>query len=351
MRAILRPNAAIRNAGLAMSLAVLCGAGLTSCKKPPSGSASPAAASSGATSIAVDDALSGPCATYAERLCETAGPDSPTCQSVKTATELMPPEACSAGMKNLDFSKKKLAVASKACDELIEKLCKAVGPETQTCHLVSGETKKFAPERCKTMLEHLPEVITELKSMEDANKPLSAEVQAAIAANSPASFGPANAKVQIVEFSDFQCPFCSQAAGVVHKIRAKYGDRVRFTFRQFPLPMHPNAREAAEAALAAGTQGKFWEFHDRLFKNQNQLDRAALEEHAKESGLNVAAFKKSLDEHKFAPAVDADLKLGEKAQVNGTPSMFVNGTRVANPTNFEVVSQLIEAALKGSPPG
>jgi len=351
MRVTQRRHTPPRRAGLALSLAIILGSGLTSCKKPATGSAAPAAASSGAAAIGADNAASGPCGAYAERLCETAGADSPTCQAVKAATELMPPEACTAGMKNLDYSKKKLAAASKACDDLVEQLCRAVGPETQSCKLVSSETKKFGPEKCKMMSEHLPEVIAELKSMEDANKPLSAELQAAMTANSPASFGPANAKVQVVEFSDFQCPFCSQAAGVVHQIRAKYGDRVRFTFRQFPLPMHPNAREAAEAALAAGTQGKFWEFHDRLFKNPNQLDRAALEQYAKEVGLNVAAFKKSLDEHKFAPAVDADMKLGEKAQVNGTPSMFVNGTRVANPTNFDVVSSLIEAALKGGPPG
>jgi protein-disulfide isomerase len=264
---------------------------------------------------------------------------------------LMPPEACAAGMKNIEFSTKKMAAASQACDELVQKLCAAVGPETQSCKLVGSETKKFGPEKCKMMMQHLPEVTAELKSMEDANKPISAELQAAIAATSPSSFGPANAKVQVVEFSDFQCPFCSQAANVVHQIRQKYGDKVRFTFRQFPLPMHPNAREAAEAALAAGTQGKFWEYHDRLFKNQNQLDRAALEAHAKETGLNVPAFKKSLEEHKFAPMVDADLKLGEQVHVNGTPSMFVNGQRVANPTNFEAVSALIDAALKGTPPG
>jgi len=350
MRVTQRRRTPLRRAGLALSLAIIFGSGLTSCKKPATGSAAPAAASSGAASIGADNA-SGPCGAYAERLCETAGTDSPTCQAVKAATELMPPEACTAGMKNLEYSKKKLAAASKACEDLVEQLCRAVGPETQSCKLVSSETKKFGPEKCKMMSEHLPEVIAELKSMEDANKPLSAELQAAISANSPASFGPATAKVQVVEFSDFECPFCSQAASVVHQIREKYGDRVRFTFRHFPLPMHPNAREAAEASLAAGTQGKFWEFHDRLFKNQKQLGRVALEQHAKEAGLNVAAFKKSLDEHKFGPAVDADLKLGEKAQVNGTPSMFVNGTRVANPTNFDAVSALIEAALKGGPPG
>ena len=330
-----------------LRLAVVVGMGLTGCKKPATSTAAPATAASVEIATAA-----GPCGAYAERLCETAGgADTPTCQSIKTATELMPPEACSAGMKNIDYSVKKLATANKSCDELVQKLCEAVGPETQSCKLVAGETKKFGAEKCKMMMQHLPEVISELKSMEDANKPLSAELQAAIAATSPSSFGPANAKVQVVEFSDFQCPFCSQAASVVHQIRQKYGDKVRFTFRQFPLPMHPNAREAAEAALAAGTQGKFWEFHDRLFKSQSHLDRAALEEHAKETGLNVAAFKKSLDEHKFGPVVDADLKLGEKVQVNGTPSMFVNGQRVANPTNFEAVSALIEAALKGAPPG
>src|SRR6185369_10636032 len=161
--------------------------------------------------------------------------------------------------------------------ELVEKLCTAVGPDTNSCQLVTTETKKFPPEKCKMMMEHLPEVTAELQRMEEGNKPLSAEMQTAISQASDASFGPANAKVQVVEFSDFQCPYCSRAATVVHQIKEKYGDKVRFTFRQFPLPMHPNARIASEAALAANSQGKFWEFHDRLFKNQNQLDRAGLE--------------------------------------------------------------------------
>jgi protein-disulfide isomerase len=357
MLANLHRSLTVRTAHSSLRFAVILGVGLTSCKKPPAGSTAPGSASSagapsGSTDLAAAAAASGPCGAYAEKLCETAGSDTPTCQSIKTATELMPPEACTAGMKNIDFSVKKLAVQGQACDELVKKLCEAVGPETQSCKLVSGETKKFGSEKCKMMMQHLPEVVAELKSMEDANKPLTAEMQAAIAAPAPSSFGPANAKVQIVEFSDFQCPFCSQAANVVHQIREKYGDKVRFTFRQFPLPMHPNAKEAAEAALAAGTQGKFWEYHDRLFKNQKALDRSALEEHAKETGLNLAAFKKSLDEHKFAPAVEADVKLGEKVQVNGTPSMFINGQRVANPTNFEAIAALIESALKGgAPPG
>jgi len=322
-------------------------AGLEACKKPQtSATAGPDASSSAASTTS-----SGPCGTYATRLCEKAGAESSTCQAFKTATDLMPPEACAAGLKDVEYTTKKLAAAHKACDELIEKLCLAVGPDSQSCQLVTTETKRFPPEKCKMMLEHLPEVTAELQKMEQANQPLSAELQAAIAQGGGVSFGPANAKVQIVEFSDFQCPYCSRAATVVHQIKEKYGDRVRFTFRQFPLPMHPNAHAAAEAALAANTQGKFWEFHDRLFKNQNQLDRAGLEEHAKQTGLNLAAFKKSLDDHKFAPAVDTDVKLGEQVQVQGTPSMFINGARVQNPASFEAVGEMIEAALKGSTPG
>ncbi len=326
--------------------AVVTAGGLGACKKPQTSSTGPSASSSAATATA-----SGPCATYATKLCDKAGPESSTCQAIKTTTDLMPPDACAAGLKDVEYTAKKIAAAHKSCDELVQKLCEAVGPDTQSCQLVTTETKKFPPEKCKMMMEHLPEVTAELQKMEDANKPLSAEMQTAIAQGGGVSFGPANAKVQVVEFSDFQCPYCSRAAGVVHQIKEKYGDKVRFTFRQFPLPMHPNARVASEAALAANSQGKFWEFHDSLFKNQNNLDRAGLEDQAKKAGLNMPAFKKSLDEHKFADVVDNDVKLGEKAAVSGTPSMFVNGARVANPTSFEAVAEMIEAALKGATPG
>lgn len=324
-------------------LALVSGLGVASCKKPPPADSAPAASSSAGAASS-----SGPCATYAKRLCDKAGAESPTCQAINTATDLMPPDACTAGMKDIDFTVKKLAQARKTCDELTEKLCDAVGPDTQTCGMVRTQTKQFPPERCKAMGEHLTEVVAELKKMEEGNKPLSPELQTAMTTGPAASFGPANAKVQIVEFSDFQCPFCSKAADVVHQVKAKYGTQVHFTFRQFPLPMHPNAAGAAEAALAANSQGKFWEYHDRLFKNQQQLDRAGLEEQAKQVGINMAEFKKSLDEHKFAPTVESDKKLGEQVQVQGTPTLFINGAKIANPSSFEEVSAQIDAALKAS---
>ena len=159
---------------------------------------------------------------------------------------------------------------------------------------------------------------------------------------------PRSAKVTIVEFSDFQCPFCSRAAEVAHKVKEKYSSKVRFVFRQFPLSFHQNAHVAAEAALAANAQGKFWEYHDKLFANQNALDRASLEKFAKETGVDVAKLKKALDDKTFAATVDADMKLGEEVAVDGTPTMFLNGTRVPNPTDFDALSQQIEAALAGS---
>jgi protein-disulfide isomerase len=160
--------------------------------------------------------------------------------------------------------------------------------------------------------------------------------------------GPQNAKVTIVEFSDFQCPFCSRAAEATSKLKEKYGTKIRFVFRQFPLSFHQNAQLASEAALAANEQGKFWEYHDKLFANQNALERDKLEGYAKEVGLDVAKFKKALDSKTFAATVAEDLKLGEEAAVDGTPTMFLNGARIANPTDFDAISKQIDAALAGS---
>jgi protein-disulfide isomerase len=133
----------------------------------------------------------------------------------------------------------------------------------------------------------------------------------------------------------------------VHKIRERYADKVRFVFRQFPLPMHPDAHLASEASLAAHRQGKFWEFHDLLFANQQALSRSSLEDYARQAKLNLVDLQKALDSQTEKAAVDADVSLGEGVQVNGTPTLFINGKRVANPTEFEPVAQLIDEALGG----
>jgi protein-disulfide isomerase len=288
------------------------------------------------------------CKDYATRLCKETGEESGTCSSVKSVTELMPKEACAVALTKVDESIKKLGDARKKCDELTSKLCKDIGESTATCEMVKTQTKTFEPERCNMMMEHYAEVLTDLKRQESKNKPLDAAVVAKIAQGDAPAFGPADAKVTIVEFSDFQCPFCSRAAEVAHKVKEKYSSKVRFVFRQFPLSFHQNAHTAAEAALAANAQGKFWEYHDKLFANQNALDRASLEKFAKETGVDVAKLKKALDDKTFAATVDADMKLGEEVAVDGTPTMFLNGARVANPTDFDAISQQIDAALAGS---
>jgi protein-disulfide isomerase len=286
------------------------------------------------------------CRTYADLLCESAGPSSSQCRAIKTATDLMPPAACAAGLKDVEYTTTKLAAAQKPCNDLAQKACAAVGPNTESCKSVTLEFKTYPPERCESLMEHrLPAVIAQLQQEEQLNRPLSLELRAAISQSGEGvSFGSANAKVQVVEFADFQCPYCAEAAPMMHQIADKYGDRVLFRFRQFPMSMHPNARLAAEAVLAANAQGKFWELHDRLFANQNQLDRKGLEEQARQAGLNLTAFKRSLEHHDFANIIDADIKLGQQVVLQGTPAIFVNGARL-NSKNFQAAAAKIDAAL------
>jgi len=324
------------------------------CNKPKhkhsvASAASGAPAASGSAGVAATAAAAGPCQKYAAALCEKAGKESESCQQLTAVADILSPKACDAGMKDIAYSVKKLGDANKSCEDLVGKLCGAIGPTSETCNMVKTQTKTFPASRCKQMLEHIPEITADLKKMEAANQPLPAEVAANIAKGKGPAFGPENAKVTVVEFSDFQCPYCSRAASAVDEIKKKYGDRVRFVFRQFPLPMHENARGAAEAALAANAQGKFWEFHDMMFQNQGKLTRESLEEFAKQAGLNVPEFKKALDSKTFAADVDADVKLGESVAVNGTPTMFINGARVQNPTSFEAIAQQIDGALNGKP--
>jgi protein-disulfide isomerase len=159
--------------------------------------------------------------------------------------------------------------------------------------------------------------------------------------------GPAAAPVTIVEFSDFQCPFCSRITPTLEQVVAKYGDKVRLVFRQFPLPMHQNAAKAAEAALCANEQGKFWQMHDAMFKDQAGLAVDGLKTKAAAiSGINAANFNTCLDSGKEAVAVQADMKAGNKAGVNGTPAMFVNGRFISGVVSSDDLSKVIDDELK-----
>lgn len=140
--------------------------------------------------------------------------------------------------------------------------------------------------------------------------------------------GPANAKITVVEFSDFQCPFCARGKQTMDELAKAYPNDVKIAFKNLPLPFHPEAKPAAKAALAAGEQGKFWEMHDELFSRQNELGEAMYYDAAKKLGLNVDKFKADFTSTKFDAALDADAALAASLDVRGTPGFFVNGVRV-----------------------
>ncbi len=157
--------------------------------------------------------------------------------------------------------------------------------------------------------------------------------------------GAKDAKVTIVMWSDFQCPFCSRVEPTVNKVLETYPKDVRVAFKQLPLPFHDKAHLAAEASLAAKEQGKFWEMHAKLFENQRALDRADLEKYAAALGLNLAKFKAALDTGKFKAKVDAELAEGNKIGANGTPAFFINGRSLSGAQPFEAFKAKIDAAI------
>jgi protein-disulfide isomerase len=288
----------------------------------------------------------GSCDQFVTQLCGRSGGDeSALCNSAKQLGKVLPPSACVAAIKDFAQVEQQIDVDRKVCTDLMERLCKDLGPDTPTCAMVREQTPTFPREHCEQLTTSYEQVLPELRKQEAMNQPLSPEAQARIAGKGGPGFGPENAKVTIVEFSDFQCPYCARAAEVVHKIKERYADKVRFVFRQFPLPMHPDAHLAAEASLAAQRQGKFWEFHDLLFANQQALSRESLEKYASQLKLNLGDLKHALDGQTEKAAVDADVSLGEGVQVNGTPTVFINGKRVANPTEFEPMAKQIDQAL------
>jgi protein-disulfide isomerase len=157
--------------------------------------------------------------------------------------------------------------------------------------------------------------------------------------------GPANAPIQIVEFSDFECPFCFRANPTIAQVMSTYGDRVRLVYRHYPLPNHPNARPAAEAAACANEQGKFWEYHDRLFASQARLGAADLKQHAAELGLDAATFNACVDARKFQQDVEADMDAAQALGVSGTPHFFINGRALSGAQPFENFKAIIDEEL------
>lgn len=164
------------------------------------------------------------------------------------------------------------------------------------------------------------------------------------------SIGPANAPLVLVEFSDFECPYCSVAAREIRTVLSAYPRDVRLVYKQFPLSMHPHAEFAATASLAAQEQGKFWELHDKMFANFRQLSRDNILAWAQQAGLDMDKFKAALEAPKNKATVKKDFQEGEAAGVNGTPALFVNGKHFNGPLTLQALKPILDQELKAARP-
>ena len=281
----------------------------------------------------------------ATTVCGEAGPsDVEACDSFHVAAELIADEACAVALGDLEHARKALDARKRRCAELEARLCVELGEHARSCKTVHEATPKLSPERCTQMLAEYPEVLRKLKQRSLPYRV--SDVQATkLVAGDPPALGPAGAKLQLVEFIDFESTYCVQAAAIVRELRAKYGSQLRVIVRQFPLPDNSYARLAAEAALAAHAQGKFWELHDRMLEHQAELDRAGLLRHAGAVGLDVATFRAALDSHAYRRLVDADLALVDELAITGMPTLFLNGERMINAVDRESIIAAIDELL------
>lgn len=157
--------------------------------------------------------------------------------------------------------------------------------------------------------------------------------------------GNPNAPVTIVEFSDFQCPFCKDTALTLSRLVEDYPSLVRIIFRHFPLPQHSLSLQAAVAAEAAGDQGKFWEMHDKLFENQNNLTISDFQKFADELGLDMQKFNQSLDSSEFIDKVLRDRSSGISLGVHAVPTLYLNGQELPGPYTYDSLKEHIEKEL------
>jgi protein-disulfide isomerase len=207
-------------------------------------------------------------------------------------------------------------------------------PKDQIYVVMSKENKANAPAAAK---QDQPE-----KPKEDTTTVFKVPV-----GQSPVK-GSNSAQITIIEFSDFQCPYCSRVEPTIKQIQDKYGDKVRFVWKNEPLPFHPRAEPAAEVALEAraekGDKG-FWDVHDKLFASQPKLEDADLEKVAIDAGLNIDKVRDAMKTHKYKSVIDADADLGDDMQASGTPHFFVNGRRLVGAQPLDKFSEIIDDEL------
>jgi len=193
----------------------------------------------------------------------------------------------------------------------------------------------------------LMEISKEMDASPKAHRPKLLEDPVKIAVDGAPVKGPADAKITLVEFSDFECPFCSAAEKQVETIMAAYPKEVKLIYKQFPLSMHPHAELAAEASLAARDQGKFWEMYDALFRNYRMLSRTRILALAKDLDLDLAKFTADLDSGKYKAIIQKDMADGDAAGVYGTPAFYINGKQYNGEVTLAALKPIFVAELKG----
>ena len=222
---------------------------------------------------------------------------------------------------------------------------KAQVPQGQTFDDLKDRIKQAV--RQQKLREGMGKVLDDLKSRHHVQVSLQAPdlPRIDVEAKGP-SRGPTNAPVTIVEFSDFQCPYCGREYPVIERLMKEYDGKLRLVFRHYPLDFHPFAQKAAEAGACAQDQGKFWELHDKMFTNQGKLAVADLKGYAKTLGMDATKFDKCLDSGEKKALVDDDLKAGSAAGVNGTPAFFINGIFVNGAQPYEHMKQAVDRELR-----
>jgi predicted DsbA family dithiol-disulfide isomerase len=206
------------------------------------------------------------------------------------------------------------------------------------------QVKQFMIERSRTRFRDM--LLTRLKK-EFAFKSYLEPLRSQLTTAGFPSRGPADAPVTIVEFSDFECPYCGGLFPTLKQVEKNYPQQVRIVYRQFPLTnIHPHAQKAAEASLCANDQQKFWEFHDSMFSNQSELSVADLKQRAVDLKLNAQTFNQCLDSGKHAAAIQADIQEGARNGVTGTPALFINGRLLSGNQPYAEIRNVIEDELQ-----
>ncbi len=258
-----------------------------------------------------------------------------------------------------DLARKEGKTVDQILDERVEKKVTVPTDEeiqkfyNENPRLVQGQPLEQVKPRIVQQLQQQQRQALYLALMDDLRKQTTVAIlldppRTVVSADGNPMRGPKDAPVQIIMWSDYQCPFCARVEGTMTQIRTSYGDKVAIVFRDFPLSFHNRAQKAAEAAGCAFEQDKFWEMHDKLFANQQALEPANLDQYATELQLDMPKFKECLDSGKRAPEIAADMKAGQAVGVSGTPAAFINGRFVSGAQPYENFAKIIDEELARS---